>query len=227
MIFNLQKIFLLFLLLSFLVLMHAKILTGIGSFLVFQNIPQKADAAVVLKSGVDVYPRLLEAADLYKKTKVAKVVINGNRKTDVLRKLENSGFVSPCSWHANYISILSYRGVPKDHIVAISAEDAYDTISEADIVGSTLINNGMTSIIITTSKFHSRRAYHIWKNMYEEKLQIYIASAANDSFDPGSWWKNGRQIRWVLSEYGAWLYYYWVKIYEWGQLLLDIIPFSA
>ena len=222
-----RKIFLLFLLLVFLVLMHAKLFTGIGSFLVARNIPQKADAAVVLESGVDVYPRLLEAADLYKKNKVDKVVINGNRKTDVLRTLENSGFVSPCSWYADYISVLTHQGVAKEHIVAISAEDAYDTISEADKVGSTLIHNGMTSIIITTSKFHSRRAYHIWKNMYKDKLQIYIASAANDPFDPKSWWKSGRQIRWVLSEYGAWFYYFGMKIFEWGQLLQNIIPFSA
>jgi uncharacterized SAM-binding protein YcdF (DUF218 family) len=214
MVLTFRKIFLLFLLLAFLVVMHAKILAGIGSFLVVRNIPQKADAAVVLRTGVDIYPRLLEAADLYRKIKVEKVVINGNRKTDVLRKLENSGYESPCKWYADYISVLIYQGVAKDHIVAISAEDAYDTISEAEIVGSTLINNGMTNIIITTSKFHSRRAYHIWKKMYRGKLQVYISSATDDPFDPGSWWKNGRQIRWVLSEYGAWVYYYWMNIFD-------------
>jgi len=214
MVFDFRKVFLVFLLLAFLVVMHAKILTGIGSFLVVQNIPRKADAAVVLDTGVDVYPRLIEAAGLYRKVTVDKVVINGNRKTDVLRELESRGYESSCTWYADEISVLVHQGVARDHIVAISAEDAYDTISEAKIVGSTLINNGMTNIIITTSKFHSRRARHIWKNMYKGKLQIYIAPATKDPFDPGSWWKNGRQIRWVLSEYGAWAYYYWMKIFH-------------
>jgi hypothetical protein len=209
--FDFRKIFLLFLLLALLVVMHAKILTGIGSFLVVQDVPQKADAAVVLYTGVDIYPRLSEAAGLYRQVNVEKVVINGNRKTDVLRKLESSGYAPPCKWYADAVGVLTHQGVARDHILAISAEDAFDTISEAEIVGTTLMNNGMTKIIITTSKFHSRRARHIWKDMYKGKLQIHIAPAKDDPFDPGSWWKSGRQIRWVLSEYGAWIYYYWMK----------------
>ncbi|KPJ99508.1 MAG: hypothetical protein AMJ60_04855 [Desulfobacterales bacterium SG8_35] len=214
MIFDFRKIFLVVLVFALLVVIHGKILTGIGSLLVVQDIPPKAEAAVVLNTGVDIYPRLMEAASLYKQIKAAKVVINGNRKTDILRGLESSGYDPPCKWYATDISILTHLGVAKDHIVAISAEDAYDTISEAKIVGEILINNGMTSVIITTSKFHSRRARHIWSRMYKEKLRIYVASAQNDPFDPGAWWKDGRQIRWVLSEYGAWLYYYGLKIFD-------------
>ena len=214
MVFDFRKIFLVILVLALLVAIHGKILTGIGSFLVVQDIPSKAEAAVVLNTGVDIYPRLIEAADLYKQTKVDKVVINGNRKTEILRDLENSGYVPPCKWYAEEISVLVHQGVAKDHIIAISAEDAYDTISEAKIVGETLINNGMSNVIITTSKFHSRRARHIWSKMYRDRLIIQVAPAQNDPFNPEAWWKNGRQIRWVLSEYGAWIYYYWMKIFD-------------
>ena len=214
MVFNFRKIFLVVLVIAFLVVIHEKILTGIGSFLVVEDIPQKADAAVVLNGGVDIYPRLIEAANLYRKIKVDRVVINGNRKTDTLRDLESSGYEPPNKWHAEIISVLTYQKVPKDHIVAVSAEDAYDTISEAKIVGAILINNGMSKIIITTSKFHSRRARHIWSKMYKGKLKVFVAPAKNDSFNPETWWKNGRQIRWVLSEYGAWIYYYLMKIFD-------------
>lgn len=209
-----RKIFLIVLLAVFLVVVHEKILTGIGSFLVVEDIPAKADAAVVLNAGVDIYPRLIEAANLYKQVKAEKVVINGNRKTDILRSLESSGYEPPCKWYAEYISALIHQGVAKNHIMAISAEDAYDTISEAEIVGETLLNNGMANVIITTSKFHSRRARHIWNKMYRGKLSIYVAPAQKDPFNPEAWWKNGRQIRWVLSEYGAWIYYYWMKFFD-------------
>ncbi len=214
MVFDLRKIFLVVLLFGFLVVIHGKILTGVGSLLVVQDIPPKAEAAVVLNTGVDIYPRLLEAADLYKQGRIEKVVINGNRKTDILRDLESSDYDPPCKWYAEEISVLVFKGVAKDHIIAISAEDAYDTISEAKIVGETLINNGMSNVIITTSKFHSRRARHIWSRMYRDKLQIYVAPAQNDPFNPEIWWKNERQIRWVLSEYGAWIYYYWMKLFD-------------
>ena len=214
MIFDFRKIFLVLLLLAFLVVIHEKILTGIGSLLVVQDIPQKAEAAVVLYNGVDIYPRLIEAANLYKQVKVEKVVINGNRKTAVLRSLENSGYEPPCKWYAEELGVLTHLGVAKDHIIAISAEDAYDTISEAKIVGEILINNGMTDVIITTSKFHSRRAHYIWSKMYKGKLSIHVAPALDDPFTPEAWWKNGRQIRWVLSEYGAWVYYFWMKLFD-------------
>lgn len=193
-------------------MIHDKVLTGIGSFLVVEDLPENAEAAVVLNTGVDIYPRLIAAADLYKGKKASKVVINGNRKTDVLRSLESKGYEPPCKWHAGMIGVLNYQGVAKDHIVTVNAEDAYDTITEADIVGKTILKQGMTSVIITTSKFHSRRARHIWNKMYSGQLNVYIAPAQNDPYSPETWWKSGRQIRWVLSEYGAWLYYYWMKL---------------
>jgi len=207
-----RKIFFVVLVCAFLLVIHEKILTGIGSLLIVQDIPSKADAAVVLNTGVDIYPRLIEAANLYKQVKAEKVVINGNRKTDILRGLESSGYEPPCKWYAENISVLIHQGVATDHIIAISAEDAYDTVSEAKIVGEILINNSMSNVIITTSKFHSRRARHIWSKMYKDRLRIYMAPAQDDPFDPEAWWKSGRQIRWVLSEYGAWAYYYWMKI---------------
>ena len=204
-----NKIFLILLLIALLFFTHDRLLARIGNFLVVQDVGTQTEAAVVLNTGVDIYPRLIEAADLYNKKKADRVVINGNRKTDVLRKLEAQGFDPPCKWHAEEIKILDLLGVPKDHIMAISAENAYDTISEAKIVGNILVNNGMKKVVITTSKFHTRRARHIWKKLYDGKLQIYTAAAKDDPFDPKAWWKEGRQIRWVLSEYGAWFYYYW------------------
>ncbi len=211
--FDFRKIFLVILIIIFLAVAHEKILTGIGSGLVVEDIPEKAEAAVVLNTGVDIYPRLIEAAALYRQVKVDRVVINGNRKSDTLRDLESNGYEPPVKWHARTLSVLSYLKVPRDHVVAISAEDAYDTISEAEIVGKILVNNGMKNVIITTSKFHSRRARHIWRKMYEGKLNIYIAPAQNDPFDPEAWWKSGRQVKWVLSEYGAWCYYYLGRIF--------------
>ena len=74
MLFDFRKIFLVILLLGFLVVIHEKILSGIGSFLVVQDTPKKADAAVVLYTGIDIYPRLMEAADLYKHVKIDRVV---------------------------------------------------------------------------------------------------------------------------------------------------------
>ena len=192
------------------------ILAKIGKFLILDEKPVRSDAIVVLCSGVEYYPRLIEAADIYQKGFSRKIVINGNRKTNALRKLEAKGFKKCCAWYKNSVRILSLLKVPKKKIMHISVEDAYDTITESKAVGNEIVRQGYKSIILTTSKFHSKRAHYIWAKMYEGKLAVYSVPAKTDPFDPNGWWKEGRQIRWVLSEYGAWAYYFWENIKENG-----------
>jgi len=185
------------------------ILPGLGRFLMKKELPPHADAVVVLYTGVDYYPRLMEAALIYGKGIAEWVVIDGNRKNDALRELEAMGFEPCCPWYENAVRLLGILGVPEEKILPVSAEDAFDTISEAQAVGPYLLKNDLTRIIITTSKFHSRRACHIWNHLYGNRMQIFVAGARNDEFDPDQWWHDGEQIRWVLSEYGAWVYYFW------------------
>jgi uncharacterized SAM-binding protein YcdF (DUF218 family) len=192
----------------------SRILAKAGQFLVVDEKPIRSDAIVVLCSGVDYYPRLMEAAHLFRKGFGKKIVINGNRKNTALRELESKGFKTCCAWHEPSVRILSLLGIPKKKIMHMSVEDAYDTISEADAVGNELVRQGIKRIILTTSKFHTKRAHFIWTEMFENRLAVHAVAAPKDPFDPNGWWKDGRQIRWVLSEYGAWVYYYWKKIKE-------------
>jgi uncharacterized SAM-binding protein YcdF (DUF218 family) len=193
----------------FLYLSSSMIMTRLGDFLVLDEEPVPSDAVVVLCSGVEYYPRLIEAAELFRKGFARKVVINGNRKTDVLRSLEEKGFERCCPWYEESLRILLMFGVPKDQVICISAEDAYDTVSEAEIVGREILQKEFTKIIITTSKFHTRRARFIWNKRFGDTLSICSVSAKTDPYNPKGWWKEGRQIRWVLAEYGAWIYYWW------------------
>jgi uncharacterized SAM-binding protein YcdF (DUF218 family) len=186
------------------------LLRTIGSLIVVDDPPAASDAIVILNTGIEYYPRLIQAADIYRRHLVRKVVINGNRKTDTLRDLEKQGFERCCPWYTDSVRILTLLDVPEDDIVKISAENAYDTISEARIVGRELIQRQFKRVIITTSKSHTRRARYIWQNMYENELVVRMTAAKSDPYDPQKWWRDGRQIRWVLAEYGAWIYY-WLK----------------
>jgi uncharacterized SAM-binding protein YcdF (DUF218 family) len=183
----------------------------IGGWLVLDEKPVKSDAIVVLNTGVEYYPRLIEAAELFNRGLAEKIVINGNRKTDELRELEHKGFVACCLWYEDSLRILSLYGVPRDEVICISAEDAYDTVSEAELVGEAIRKEGFSRIILTTSKSHTRRANFIWKKMYGDRLSICTVTAKADPYEPDGWWRDGRQIRWVLSEYGAWIYYVWKR----------------
>ena len=210
-----KKIIILILLLCIaagLYLISGRLLKSMGEFLICDDPSGKSDAAVVLNTGLEYYPRLIEASSIYKTGLAEKIIINGNRKSDSLRGLEAMGFRTCCPWYEDSMRILEILGVPRYDVIAVSAEDVYDTVSEAEAVGGEVIKRGYKNIILVTSKFHTRRAAHIWKEIYEDKLEVTSVSAKTDPFDPASWWKQGRQVRWVLAEYGAWLFYYWQKI---------------
>lgn len=185
------------------------IMIMVGEFLVQADEPARSDAVVVLSTGIEYYPRLMEAAMLFQDGFAERVAINGNRKSEALRELERRGFQSCCLWYEDALRVLELLGVPKERVIIINAESAYDTVSEAKLVGEVLSEAGITSIILTTSKYHTRRARYIWKKLFPDRFTIRAVAARNDPFSPEAWWKEGRQVRWVLAEYGAWIYYFW------------------
>ncbi|MEJ1380448.1 MAG: YdcF family protein [Candidatus Sedimenticola sp. (ex Thyasira tokunagai)] len=192
-----------------LLLIAPRLLSYLGHSLIRYNAElERADAAVVLSTGIGYSPRLMQAAEIYNRGLVNHIVINGNRKTDFIRSLEARGFNAPSPWHENSVAMLEFFGVPKERVIIINAEDAYDTISEAAITGTQLAQHSIQSVIVTTSKFHTRRAGYIWQQQYHGQLKIQMAAADEDPFDPDRWWHSGRQIRQLLAEYGAWLYYW-------------------
>ena len=185
------------------------LMTRAGEFLVVDESPLRpADAVVVLTTGVDYLPRLMEAADLFKRDLVRYVVVNGNRKTDMHRKLEKQGYVRPGKWYDGSLAVLEFLGVKNTAILFINAEDVFDTVSEAQTVGPILEKNNIRSIIVTTSKFHTRRSIAIWRHLYEGKFELQVMGAGEDPFDAAGWWLHGRQIRQLLGEYGGWLYFW-------------------
>lgn len=204
--------------LSFLLLILAlfafsgMILSAIGGFLVVDEVPVSSDAVVVLNTGVEYYPRLIEAANLYNQGFAQQIVLNGNRKTETLRELEARGLKHCCPWFEERVRILELYGVPRKDVITINAEDVYDTITEARVVGEEIVRMGKRNIIIVTSKSHTRRARHIWKDLFGVILKITVKSASTDPYSIDTWWRQGRQVKWVLSEYGAWMYYYMQKI---------------
>ena len=207
-----SKLILLTLLLILPLVSYKLVLTGIGRFLIHEGLPSHAEAAVVLNTGVEYPYRLIEAAQLYKEKQVDQVIINGNRKSEIQKQLETEGFQSAVPWYEDSIRILVLKGVPKDKIQMIDAADVYDTISEAEVIGAELIRRGIHRVTVTTSKSHTHRASVIWKNIFPKKLEINTAGARQDPYKPNAWWLDGRQVRWVMAEYGAWVFYYWKKI---------------
>jgi uncharacterized SAM-binding protein YcdF (DUF218 family) len=194
----------------FVYLFPKPILTPVADILIADEPIEHADAIVVLNTGIGIYERLLEAANLYNQDYADRIFINGNRKNDLLRTLEKQGLQHCCAWEEEWTRVLVFSGVPRQAITAIPAEDAYDTITEAQSIGPQIISSGINKLIITTSKTHTARALYIWRELFGNRLQITCAAAQKDEFTPDGWWKEGEQIKTVLYEYGSWLYF-WIR----------------
>ena len=102
-------------------------------------------------------------------------------------------------------------GVPRDRIWTVVAEDVFDTVSEAQAIRPLLLENDIDSMILTTSKFHARRARFVWRKVMGADQGIYSSAAVDDPFDPDSWWQDGRQVKQVMGEYGGMAYYLWKR----------------
>ena len=198
-------------LISLLFFYRAEWLAYLGHSLVVDDPAATAEVAVVQTTGVDYVPRLLQAAQLYRDKRVKKIIINGNRKTDTIRKLEAQGFVPACQWYENSLRILEMYGVPRDRIWTVVAEDVFDTVTEAQAIRPLLLENDIDSMILTTSKFHTRRARFVWRKVMGADQGIYSSAAVDDPFDPDSWWQDGRQVKQVMGEYGGMAYYLWKR----------------
>ncbi len=196
------------------ILFHSVILTAIGQFTIRDDPLLKSDVVVVLNTGPGIYPRLMAAADLYKKKYAVKVLVNGNRKNESIRKLEAMGYIPAAPWYANRVKILNLLGVPDKDIIIVNGEDAYDTISEAALVGSYLLEQKLLQVIVTSSKYHTKRSGYIWEKQFKNRISIIIHPAEEDPFQVSSWWHDGRQIRWVMAEYGAWFFLIWKDVMD-------------
>ena len=208
-----KLLIILFLLIVLLYYFRADWLGYLGHVLVVDE-PATAEVAVVLTTGVDYLPRLLQAAELYRDKRVKRILINGNRKTDIIRRIEEEGFVPACTWYENSLRILEMYGVPRGQVWTVDAEDVFDTVSEAQTLKPFLQKQGVNTLIITTSKFHTRRARYVWRKVMDTDEGIYTSAAADDPFDPDSWWVHGRQVKQVMGEYGGMAYYLWKRPWQ-------------
>jgi uncharacterized SAM-binding protein YcdF (DUF218 family) len=191
---------------------HQSILKALGEYLIIQQpVPQQADVIVILANWEDTVIRARAGADLYK-GEVAKMIyvprMEQMRGLEDIKKLginipENRDLV---------ITILQGLGVPL-YAIETSAQEVTNTWDEAQAVRTLVEQKGYKSVLLITSKYHSRRAYLIFKDALKSKSTVISAPSPYDSSDPESWWKRDEDAKMVIMEYPKLLVYYWRKVF--------------
>ena len=183
----------------FIAFSHEYLLKKTGQFLVYEHSPQKADVIVVL-NGRDT-ERSLAAVDLYNQGFANLIVIaHGSKQPGseefwkrVGRNFDRKKF---------FQKTVEAMGVPP-HAFQMIGDGVTSTNDEAKVTKQFLIQNHYKSILLVTSKWHSRRAYLTFKTAFKDtkELKITVYPSQYDTFDPQRWWKKQSNIEIVLGEY--------------------------
>jgi uncharacterized SAM-binding protein YcdF (DUF218 family) len=103
--------------------------------------------------------------------------------------------------------ILMHEGVPEEAIQVLDPP-IVNTADEMKTIGEALRKNGQRSVIIVTSKVHTRRVKALWKRVCGNDGAAIVHGVSDDSFDPAHWWRStgdALDVVWeVLGLANAW-----------------------
>jgi uncharacterized SAM-binding protein YcdF (DUF218 family) len=178
-------------------LFRAALLQGAASFLIEEDAPVSADAIVVLAGSVP--DRTLEAVALYREGYAQRIVLSRAPESPVFRQLEEMAvhFPSPSQLAR---SIAEQLGVPPSDIVEVGGSSP-STFAEAEDLLRYAGEQGYRTILLVTSKTHTRRATLIFRHLAAGRVRIVARPSRYDPFDPGSWWRERIAQRNVVFEY--------------------------
>lgn len=173
------------------------LLEGAGRFLIEEDAPQRADAIVVLSGS---FPdRILEAVALYEDKYAPLVVLCREPENAALSRLKARGVDMRPVYERNRF-VAESLGVPPDAIYVVDRSGG-STFDEAEQVLRYLRKRNVHTILLVTSKIHTRRAAAIYRHLAGSDMRILIRPARDDPFRPQTWWGSRAAMRRVVIEY--------------------------
>lgn len=155
------------------------------------NTSKKTDAIVVLAG--DTGERIREASRLFHQEHAPLMIITGNSLY---------GISIPQAMK-NYAIRLQ---VPSESILIESESES--TLDHPKHLKPLFKAHNIKSILIVTSKFHTKRSYLTFKKILKnDNIEIFIAPA-EDSINYNQWWKKHESAEKIILELGKTVWYY-------------------
>ena len=184
---------------------HIPILREIASFLLVEDSLQAAVAIIPLGGEGKPPLRLIEAARLYRAGWAPLIVIVRGARQNDSQALQRVGVEARQPWEPS-LEVLIREGVPASAILLIK-DDVHNTLEELQ-AASRVLRSKKGSVIIVTSKYHTRRSRLTWHYVTEGRSHAIMHAASPDSFDPTQWWNDQNVTSRVLHEYLGIINYY-------------------
>lgn len=176
---------------------------GVGRWLVVEDPPSKARAIAVLSGGMPV--RAMEAATLYRQGYAPEVWLTHSSEPG--ESLKAMGIPFEGGEEIYSTRVLIHEGVPASAIHVLEPP-IVNTADEVRTISAALEREKDHSVIVVTSKPHTRRARLLWHKLAPEDCHAIVRAASEDPFDASHWWRNSRDaldvVREVLGLMNAW-----------------------
>ncbi len=167
---------------------------GVGRWLVVEDQLTHADVILVLSGRLP--ERALEAAQLYKAGYAEQVWISPPVSPVDDLKAMNISFLGEDFYNEK---VLIVQGVPADAIRILDRPDA-NTEAEVRQTVEDLRALNFRSVIIVTSKPHTRRVRTIWRKLVGPDPHMMVHYPTNDTFDGAHWWRHTQDALDVMRE---------------------------
>jgi uncharacterized SAM-binding protein YcdF (DUF218 family) len=166
----------------------------VGNWLVVEDPLVHADVIVVLSGRLP--ERALEAARVYKAGYSDMVWISPPISPVEELKTMKISYLGEDFYNEK---VLIAKGVPPDSIRILDNPDA-NTEAEVRQIAEDLHNSDFHSVIIVTSKAHTRRVRTIWRKLVGAEPRMIVHYAQDDTFDGAHWWRHTRDALDVMRE---------------------------
>lgn len=174
----------------------------VGRWLVVEDPLTHADVIVVLSGRLP--ERAIEAARIYQAGYAEQVWISPPISPVEDLKAMNIAYLGEDFYNEK---VLMVKGVPADTIRILERPDA-NTEAEVRQIAQELRDLKFHSVIIVTSKAHTRRVRTIWRKLVGSDPRMMVRYAQDDSFDGAHWWRHTQDgldvVRESLGLLNAW-----------------------
>lgn len=163
-----------------------------------------ADAIVVLSGSATAWERALLAAELYRNGRARRIILsNDNRQGGWSSAQQRNPFFYEISRDE-----LQRLGVPEEAIEVLM-RPVTSTYDEALAFQIYARENGLRSIVIVTSGYHSRRALWTFNRVFSNDVEVGLIPVKPGIQTPGpaTWWLRPSGWQMVPGEYAKLIYY--------------------
>jgi len=176
------------------------VLFGAGRFLVVEDGPPTGEDVVIVLLMGSLPDRVLGAVDLYHGG-VAEEIVAVREFMTGYDELQSRNVSIAGAVDLNK-EVAVQLDVPEEHFTIIPG-GSFSTRDEAKFIRDYLEAEqpGWDSIVLVTSKYHSRRARWIFQRALGENVEVVSKPTPHDPFRPEQWYRHREDAKHALIEY--------------------------